>query len=194
MSGKTFSVVNLCDLFFFFASFQMFEMTTEVSKTTPFEGRNDENIYSTTSTKQHPIIVSHELKKCFTRNIPNLRELRVIVTKLDAASMMVAPLPGGGGYSVQPPSATINPLNKTLVPGVGNCPARKSKRSADALTCCLGCMAGDPCKRTKSGTQGGRKCGRSKNVGLKRKYVRRSTTAAKRQSGKKIRKKCEGSF
>ncbi|KAM7446196.1 hypothetical protein ABFA07_005415 [Porites harrisoni] len=159
----------------------MFEMTTEVSKTTPFEARNDENIYSTTSTKQHPI-VSHELKKCFTRNIPNLRELRVIVTKLDAASMMVAPLPGGGGYSVQPPSATINPLNKTLVPGVGNCPARKSKRSADALTCCLGCMAGDPCKRTKSGTQGGRKCGRPKNVGLKRKYVRRSTTAAKRQS------------
>ena len=171
----------------------MFEMTTEVSKTTPFEARNDENIYSTTSTKGHPI-VSHELKKCSFRNTPNLRELRVIVTKLDAASMMVAPLPGGGGYSVQPPSSTINPLNKTLVPGVGNCPARKSKRSADALTCCLGCMAGDPCKRTKSGTQGGRKCGRPKNVGLKRKYVRRSTTAAKRQSGKKIQKKCEGSF
>lgn len=162
------------------------EMTTDVSKTTMLKARSDENICSTALTKQHPIIVSNELEKYFTGNTPNLRELRVVVTKLDAASMIVSPLPGGGGYSVQPPSSTINPLNKTLVPGVGNIPARKSRRNADALTCCLGCMAGNSCKRTESGTQGGRKYGRQKNVGLKRKYVRRSTTAAKRQSGEKI--------
>lgn len=98
---------------------------------------------------------------------PNLCDLKVVLSKLEAASII--PLPHGVGYSVQPLSAAINPLNRDQILGIGNCPARKAKRNAGTLTCCLGCTSNSPCKRAKPS-----EC--VKTSTKKRKYTKRKGT------------------
>lgn len=146
-------------------------MTMEFNGITIATASNHEKSSAFDTFAARPLMMTKE--KCKWRkpdiSSPNLCDLKVVLSKLEAANII--PLPHGVGYSVQPLSAAINPLNRDQILGIGNCPARKAKRNAGTLTCCLGCTSNSPCKRAKPS-----EC--VKTSTKKRKYTKRKGTRA----------------
>jgi len=130
-----------------------------------------------------------------TNNSPKLRDLKVVLFKLNVGECF--PLPGKSGFSVEYPITAIN-FGMNRVPGVQQSIQRRSKRISEAAaTCCLGCESGDSC--TKKGPENSKSSShRVKDATKKRKYVytkkpgRRpkqltQTTKPKSQSGTGLR-------
>ena len=124
-------------------------MATEFNSVAMATASDHENNSAFDTFATCPLMITKENCKLWKPDIgsPNLCDLKVVLSKLEAANII--PLPHGVGYSFQPLSAAINPLNRDQIPGIGNYPARKAKRNAGALACCLGCASNSPCKRAK---------------------------------------------
>lgn len=146
-------------------------------ETTMVTSNNDQRLSDNVSTKQNKLGQS-------TNNYSHkVHDLKVVLFKLNVGECF--PLPGKVGFSVEYPITAIN-FGKNLVPGVQKSTERKSKRTSEVVSCCLGCKNGNSCtKKAKSSGP------RVKDTTKKRKYVKRKkperrkeqTTKPNRQSG-----------
>lgn len=157
-------------------------MSTELKSTaTTTASEDDKSISVDTSTRQN--VITDKMNQKWYPSIGDSQKLcdvKVVLSGLEVAN--IVPLPGGVGFSVPPLSAVINPVNKNQVPGIGNYPARRAKRNADVLACCVGCTSGKACKKVKSSEEQ-LEHGCAKNLLQKRKYVKRKKQLSKLKAG-----------
>lgn len=124
------------------------------------------------ATERLPVNISTKQAKLSqsTSNSQKLCDLKVVLVKINVGEC--APLPGGIGFSIQHLPAAVNLFSKDHIPVTWKSTKRKSKRSSDAISCCLGCTNRNTCKKAKASG--------------KRKYVKRD-----KQKGRKRKKEKE---